>query len=197
MERRRFLARAAALAAATLAAAPRRPAAQDTSGADRLRMPGAVQQRTAVTDAQNDETVKAIERRLKCTCGCNLDIFTCRTTDFTCGVSPELHKEVVALLEAGNTPDQVVAAFVAKYGEEVLMAPKPEGFNLAGYLVPGLVVLAAGGLLAAVLTRRHRMAAAAAAAAPPPASAPGEPGIPGVSRQEMDRLEQALQEVDR
>jgi len=195
MDRRRFLGRAAALAAAGLVAAPRRPGAQE-AGADRLRMPGAVQQRTTVTDAQNDETVKAIERRLKCTCGCNLDIFTCRTTDFTCGVSPELHKEVVALLEAGNTPDQVVAAFVAKYGEEVLMAPKPEGFNLAGYLVPGLVVLAAGGLLAAVLTRRHRMAAAAARSAGP-AAGPGPAGIPGVSREEMDRLEQALQEVDR
>src|SRR4051794_31625669 len=50
---------------------------------------------TRATD--NDEAIKQIEQRLHCTCGCNLDIYTCRTTDFTCTYSPELHKEVVAL----------------------------------------------------------------------------------------------------
>ncbi len=191
MDRRAWLARIGTLAVAGVAVRPVRSGGQE--GADPLRMPGAVQQRTTVTDAQNDETVKAIERRLKCTCGCNLDIFTCRTTDFTCGVSPELHKEVVALLEAGNSPDEVVAAFVANYGEEVLMAPKPEGFNIAGYIVPGLVLTLAGGALAAVLMRRHRMAVAQA----PVLSAAGPTMPPGASAEEMARLEQALQEVDR
>lgn len=191
MDRRAWLARIGTLAVVGVAVRPVRSGGQE--GADPLRMPGAVQQRTTVTDAQNDETVKAIERRLKCTCGCNLDIFTCRTTDFTCGVSPELHKEVVALLEAGNSPDEVVAAFVANYGEEVLMAPKPEGFNIAGYIVPGLVLTLAGGALAAVLMRRHRMAVAQA----PVPSAAGPTMPPGASVEEMARLEQALQEVDR
>ncbi len=191
MDRRAWLTRISALAAAGIAARPDHSAGQE--GADPLRMPGAVQQRTAVAESQNDETVKAIEHRLKCTCGCNLDIFTCRTTDFTCGTSPELHKEVVALLESGNTPDQVVAAFVAKYGEEVLMAPKAEGFNIAGYIVPGLVLTLAGGALAAVLMRRHRMAVAQA----PVPSAAGPTMPAGASAEEMARLEQALQEVDR
>jgi cytochrome c-type biogenesis protein CcmH len=192
MDRRAFFLRAGALGAAALLAAPAR--AQDPD-ADRLRMPGAVQRRTTVTDAQNDETVKAIERRMKCTCGCNLDIFACRTTDFTCGTSPELHKEVVALLEAGNTPDEVVAAFVAKYGEEVLMAPIPEGFNLTGYLLPGAALLVAGGILTAVLVRRHRMARVA----DPAGAAAGGAAVPlaGVSADELARLEEALQEVER
>lgn len=193
MHRRQFLNRVTILAAGGLVAAPRRPGAQDPD-ADPLRMPGAVQQRTVVTDAQNDPVVKGIEQRLKCTCGCNLDIYVCRTTDFTCGISPEMHKEVVALMEAGNTPDQVVAAFVEKYGEEVLMAPKPEGFNLAGYLVPGAVLLTASGLLAALLLRRHRVAAATAGM---PAGAPDGPAAIGATGDELARLEQALQEVDR
>lgn len=192
MDRRGFFLRAGALGAAAFAAAPAR--AQDPD-ADRLRMPGAVQRRTTVTDAQNDETVKAIERRMKCTCGCNLDIFTCRTTDFTCGTSPELHKEVVALLEAGNTPDEVVAAFVAKYGEEVLMAPVPEGFNLTGYLLPGAALLVAGSILTMVLLRRHRMVQVADSAG----VAAGGAAVPlaGVSADELARLEAALQEVER
>lgn len=195
MRRREWLGRigAAALGGVALGARP----TNGQEGADRLRMPGAVQQRSVVTDAQNDETVKAIEHRLKCTCGCNLDVFTCRTTDFTCGTSPEMHKEVVASLAAGNTPDQVVAEFVAKYGEEVLMAPKPEGFNIAGYIVPGLVLTLAGGILAAVLVRRHRVAAVAHAP-PGVADGPVAGGAPvGASDAELARLEQALQEVDR
>jgi len=194
MDRRAWLTRIGVLAAAGIATRPDRLVGQE--GADPLRMPGAVQQRTAVAASQNDETVKAIEHRLKCTCGCNLDIFTCRTTDFTCGTSPELHKEVVALLESGNTPDQVVAAFVAKYGEEVLMAPKAEGFNIAGYIVPGLVLTLAGAGLAAVLMRRHRVAAQAPALAA--SQAGGAVAIPGgASAEELARLEQALMDVDR
>lgn len=194
MNRRAFLVRAGAAGAA--AALAGRATAQQPE-ADPLRMPGAVQRRQSVTDWQNDETVKGIERQLKCTCGCNLDIFTCRTTDFTCGTSPELHKEVVALLEAGNDPEQVVAAFVAKYGEEVLMAPVAEGFNWAGYLLPGAVLLASGSILTAVLMRRHRLAAATAPASAAGASADAPVAIPGVSAADLARLEAELQEVDR
>lgn len=194
MDRRAVLRSAGMLGAALFA--PRALRTQQPD-ADRLRMPGAVQRRAVVTEAQNDETVKTIERRLKCTCGCNLDIFTCRTTDFTCELSPALHREVVALLEAGNSPDEVVAAFVAKYGEEVLMAPVPEGFNLAGYLVPGAALLVAGGVLVAVIRRRHRVAQAAAA----PAGGMGTSDLPaspaGLSTEELAKLEEALQEVDR
>lgn len=193
MKRRQFMSRVAGLTLVGVAARPAVPGAQD-NGADRLRMPGAVQQRAVVTDAQNDPTVIGIERRLKCTCGCNLDVFVCRTTDFTCGLSPEMHKEVVALLEAGNTPDQVVAAFVAKHGETVLMAPKPEGFNLAGYLVPGLALLTAGGILVAVLRRRQQVAEAAARH---PAAPEAGVALTGVSAAEMARLEEALEEVER
>ena len=51
------------------------------------------------------------------------------------------------LLREGKTSEAVIAAFVDKYGEKILMAPKPEGFNLAGYVVPGAAILAG---------RRHR-----------------------------------------
>jgi len=195
MERRQFFSRVAGIAVVGLAARPARPGAQE-AGADRLRMPGAVQQRAVVTDAQNDPVVIGIERRLKCTCGCNLDIFICRTTDFSCTFSPGLHRELVALLEAGNTPDEVVAAFVAKYGEATLMAPKPEGFNLTGYFVPGLALLTAGGILAAVLLRRHRLAESNV----PPVADRHAATLPLEARAsdaELARLEQALEEVER
>jgi cytochrome c-type biogenesis protein CcmH/NrfF len=134
--------------------------------ADRLPQPSAAgQPRAPVGSGENDPAVQALERRLKCTCGCNLDIYTCRTTDFTCTYSPQLHAEVLALRDGGADPDQIVEAFVAKYGEQILMAPPPAGFNLAGYLVPGLALLVGGGLLAAVLLRRARSGESATAPA--------------------------------
>ena len=161
------------------------PARPDSS--DRLYDPSMVQARGSATAADNDAVVKALERRLKCTCGCNLDIYTCRTTDFTCTYSPALHQEVLALRRDRKQPDDIVAAFVAKYGEQILMAPKPEGFNLAGYLVPGAVVLTAGALLAAVLLRRSRLMRN-----PAPAAAAGAPA----SAADDDRLRRALAEVE-
>jgi cytochrome c-type biogenesis protein CcmH/NrfF len=176
--------------AATTLRAPSRGAAQDTArpdSSDRLYDPSMVQARSAATAADNDAVIKGIERRLKCTCGCNLDIYTCRTTDFTCTYSPALHQEVLELRREAKDPDAIVAAFVAKYGEQVLMAPKPEGFNLAGYLLPGAAVLTAGALLVGVLWRRSRRRVASAPADSAPALS--------VSPADEDRLRRALADV--
>jgi len=110
-----------------------------------LRDPYAVGRPRDVTRIEDyDERIKAIEHRLACNCGCTLDVFTCRTTDFSCTYSPRLHREVLALRSQGKTAQEVLDAFVAKYGEKALMAPKPKGFNLAGYLVPGVAIASVG-----------------------------------------------------
>jgi cytochrome c-type biogenesis protein CcmH len=120
----------------------------------------------------SDPGVQALEKRLKCTCGCGLDVYTCRTTDFTCTTSPAMHREVLGLLQDGKTPDDVVAAFVARYGQEILMAPPKRGFNLAAYFVPSIVIVAAGAVLFVVLRRWTRAAAVAAPAAATSGAAP-------------------------
>jgi cytochrome c-type biogenesis protein CcmH len=132
---------------------------QQGGEADRLRDPRtAGNSRAPVGTLDNDEVVKGIERKLKCTCGCNLDIFTCRTTDFTCQFSPALHKDVMSLRAEGKSPEEVITAFVSKHGEQILMAPPPKGFNLAGYLVPGIAILATGAAISAVIMRRRMLA---------------------------------------
>lgn len=136
--------------------------------------------------------IQGIEQRLACNCGCTLDVFTCRTTDFSCTYSPALHREVLALKRDGLTAQQVLDAFVAKYGEKALMAPKPRGFmNLTGYLLPSAVILAAGAALMAVIARRRVAMSGGAASSPesspPPVSATAE---------ELEGLKRALSEVD-
>lgn len=138
---------------------------------------------------ENDPVVVGIEHRLRCTCGCGLDVYTCRTTDFVCTVSPRMHREVLALQDQGKNAQQIVDAFVARYGEVVLMAPKPEGFNLAGYLVPGSLLLLAGAALTFYLRRRAQVAAVEGTVRTD-TTVRAELGTP----EELARLEHALRE---
>jgi cytochrome c-type biogenesis protein CcmH len=147
--------------------------------------------RERATDADNDEAVKAIERQLKCSCGCNLDIFTCRTTDFTCETSPRLHRQVLGLYQAGFADSQIIQQFVDQYGEQALMAPRPEGFTIAGYVFPGIAILTAATILALYLTRRRAVALAEAPLAPPLAMPPVE-----ATADELEQLERAVRRDD-
>lgn len=157
-----------------------------------LRDPAAVgRPRVPATPGENAAEIQAIETRLACNCGCTLDVFTCRTTDFSCTYSPALHREVLALRKEGLTAQQVLDAFVAKYGEKALMAPKPKGVvNLAGYLLPSAVILTVGaGLVAFVARRKAAMAATAGLAT-------GQTVLPvSASAEELEGLKQALDEV--
>lgn len=155
-----------------------------------LHDPSAVGRPRRPTDPEeNAAEIQAIELRLACNCGCTLDVFTCRTTDFSCTYSPRLHREVLALRSQGKTAQEVLDAFVAKYGEKALMAPKPKGFNLAGYLVPGVAIASVGAALVMLIGRRRKVAAAADGAPPPAAAVEASP-------EELERLRQALAEVE-
>ncbi len=128
---------------------------QRDSAVGRLPSPGmAGQPRRPIGDYENDPFVVGIEERLRCTCGCNLDVYTCRTTDFTCQTSPALHHQVVSLVEQGKTAQEVIDEFVAQYGELVLMAPRKEGFNLVGYVLPGMAIMSVGAAMLWILVRR-------------------------------------------
>jgi len=157
-----------------------------------LRDPAAAGRPRQPTRSVDDNAeIQAIEQRLACSCGCTLDIFTCRTTDFTCTYSPQLHTEVVALHQSGKTAREILDAFVLKYGEKALMAPKPAGFNLMGYLVPGAAIATAGAALLLLLGRRKAAVARAGGAAPA-----AEPPASNASPEELERLRRALAEVD-
>jgi len=177
--------------AGSLGAQTAAPSPQEEAG--RLYNPGAVQERAPTVDLDNDEYIKELEKGLRCTCGCNLDIYTCRTTDFSCATSPALHREILALHNDGKTAQEIMDDFVARYGDEVLMSPKPEGFNLAGYLVPGIVMLVAGLLLTAHLLRRRR----GGVVVPVVGASSGEPP-PGIdaSPEELERLRQEVLRED-
>jgi cytochrome c-type biogenesis protein CcmH len=143
-----------------------------------------------VTKYENDPFVVDIEGKIRCTCGCNLSVYTCRTTDFTCTTSPAMHQRVIELVEQGKSAPQILDAFVAQYGESVLMAPPREGFNILGYVVPGILITLVGGTLAWIMVRKTRVRlaeAGGARAAEPDSSLP--PDQAAKLRAEMEKLE--------
>jgi cytochrome c-type biogenesis protein CcmH len=115
--------------------------------------PGA---QASMTDAQRDD----LEHQIHCQCGCNLDVYTCRTTDFSCSVSPAMHADVMSLVAGGHGAQEILNAFRAAYGEKVLMAPLRSGFNLVGYTMP-FIALGTGAVIVAALLKRWKSRAPA------------------------------------
>ncbi len=176
--RRGFIAVAAAGVGAVIQDTVKAGPVYDPQRAGRAQLP--------ITAADNDPGIQAVEKKLRCTCGCGLDIYTCRTTDFTCTYSPALHKDVLRLAGQGKTAQQIVDEFVRQYGEAALMAPPKRGFNLAGYFVPSIVIVIAGAFLVRAIRRWTREAQAAA----PPAGGPPLP--PDATPAELERLRREL-----
>jgi len=114
-----------------------------------VKLPAKAGARPSMTDAQRDD----LEHQIKCQCGCPLDVYTCRTTDFSCSVSPAMHADVMGLVDAGDAAKEILAAFQKVYGERVLMSPVKKGFNWLGYVTPS-IALATGAIVVFVLIRR-------------------------------------------
>ena len=200
MKRRDFLVRLAAggvavFAAGELSAQDAAPPQGATSNlfdmnqeaARRVVRPPKPGAKASMTDDQRD----ALEHQLRCQCGCTLDVYTCRTTDFSCQVSPAMHRDVMALVEGGYPAQEIIDAFVDTYGERVLMAPKKEGFNWAGYIVP-FAALGGGAVAVAAVLKGMQRRSAPVAAVRGPAAVPQGTG----SADELARLEAAIRRDD-
>lgn len=131
--------------------------AMDQSAARPVRLPPKPNATPQLTAEERD----ALERRIHCQCGCTLDVYTCRTTDFSCQVSPAMHRDVMELVRGGYSAQEIIDAFVDVYGQRALMAPPKSGFNLVAWLAPGTAVAIGAGALLVVLRRWRRASATA------------------------------------
>jgi cytochrome c-type biogenesis protein CcmH len=167
---------------------------RETQGRDsvgRLSVPQAVQDHAVTTAREDDSLVQAIEHGIHCTCGCNLDVFTCRTTDFTCATSPAMHRAVMAKLDSNMTAAQIVASFEAQYGQSILMQPPKRGFNWTAYVTP-FVALGLGALLLGAWMRHWVRARPKDGAAGAAAETPVQPSAPD----ELERLKRELEKFE-
>ena len=184
------------LAAATLV--PRLRAQAPAQGAANIEMPQTAYKAVSLPKKAGAKPLvsqlerDALERGLKCACPCKLDVFTCRTTDFQCGISPAMHSDVVRLVDGGYSADEIVAAFTTVYGERVLMAPVKEGFNIAGYVVPFITLGIGGTMLVAMLRRWKRETETMTPAVVTKSVLPISGTLPAATEDELRRLEAAV-----
>ena len=96
----------------------------------------------------SEETVHEIGVQLRCVVCQSLSV-----ADSPSETANQMRGIIRERLAAGDSPEQVKAYFVEKYGLWILLAPPRQGFNLLVWVVP-FVALGAGLVLVLLLVRR-------------------------------------------
>jgi cytochrome c-type biogenesis protein CcmH len=108
-----------------------------------------------------EDTVHQVAAALRCVVCQNLSV-----ADSPSEMARQMRDLIRERLAAGETPEQIRAYFVARYGEWVLLAPPARGFNLVLWLAP-FAALAAGFGVVVSLARRSGRRPAGPEPAPP------------------------------
>ena len=96
----------------------------------------------------SEETVHEVAAQLRCV--------VCQSVSVADSPSETAHQMRAIIRErlaAGESPEQVREYFVARYGEWILLSPRPSGFNLLVWGFP-IAAIAVGLIVVALLLRR-------------------------------------------
>lgn len=94
---------------------------------------------SALTDpaeAELDAQAAEVAGQLRCLVCRNQSVL-----ESNASLSREMQSLIRERLAAGETPDEVKAYFVSRYGEFVLLQPEARGINLLVYALPGAALL--------------------------------------------------------
>ncbi len=123
---------------------------------------------SGATGAASEEEVQHVATQLRCPVCQNLSV-----ADSPSEMAKEMRGLIRDRLERGETREEVMAYFVSKYGEWILLSPRPSGFNLIVWILPFAAVLAGAVAIFAVVrhwnARARVRAAGMAAPSPDPA----------------------------
>jgi cytochrome c-type biogenesis protein CcmH/NrfF len=109
-----------------------------------------------------------LSHQLMCTCGCSQLLGECDHVG--CPARGQEMADLEQQIAAGQTNQQIMAWFSAKYGATVLAAPPKRGFDLLAWIAPFAVFGAA--LLGTILLIRHWASLPGGRMAPVAASSP-------------------------
>lgn len=105
--------------------------------------PAAPERQTAeLSEAELDRLTAEVADRLRCPVCRNQSILESPSE-----LAREMQGVIRERLAAGESPEEVKAYFVSRYGEWVLLRPEPRGATLLVYVLPALAFLVGGGLL--------------------------------------------------
>jgi len=137
--------------------------------------------------------LKEVSEDLVCQCGCNMVLYSCSMQN--CGSATPMREEIETKIAGGANKEAILASFVERVGLKVLAAPPAEGFNLAAWVLP-IVVLVAGGVVALRVLQSWRAKAATAPSAAAPVAFPTAPPISPMSEEQRRRIESELQDFE-
>jgi cytochrome c-type biogenesis protein CcmH len=112
----------------------------------------------AAAASVDEKTVHDIAAQLRCVVCQSLSV-----ADSPSETANQMRGVIRERLAAGDTPEQVIAYFVDKYGQWILLAPTREGFNILVWAAP-FAALAVGLVVVAITLGRWRRRAAAVSA---------------------------------
>jgi cytochrome c-type biogenesis protein CcmH len=120
-------------------------------------------------DDDETPTLAELEKRYVCpTCETTLEVSNS-------AIAARMRAFIRERIAAGDSVDEIDAALVDNFGEEVLAAPPRKGFNLLAWILPLLLGAVAVAALAVALVRWSRSRPDPAAAGP--ASSNGRPEL--------------------
>lgn len=100
------------------------------------------QQAAPRDEAELEKLTSAVASQLRCPVCQGMSV-----EDSPTELARDMRAVVREQLASGKSPEEVKAYFVSKYGEWILLEPKPRGLNLAIYLLPVVVLGAGAGLI--------------------------------------------------
>ena len=127
------------------------------------------------------QKIKEVSKTLRCAVCQSESVWESNAT-----LAIQMRDIVRERLIAGETPDQIRAYFVSRYGDYIILKPRVRGMNLVIWIGPFLL-LAAGGFFLYRTLRRW--------VAHPPAAAEPELLTP-ISESERKRIEEELRSLD-
>jgi cytochrome c-type biogenesis protein CcmH len=136
---------------------------------------------SALTGADLEREARALEAMIIAPC-----CFSQQVSVHQSPAADEVRKDVRLRLAAGETREQILNAYVSRYGKRILAEPPAEGFDLALYLLPPLMLL---GSAAVVVWLVRRFSGRAVAGATEPARL-----VPGGDYDE--KLDDELRDLD-
>jgi cytochrome c-type biogenesis protein CcmH len=144
-------------------------------------------QEEGMSAAEVDQLSAEVAAQLRCPVCRNQSVL-----ESSSGLAREMQSVIRDRLASGETPEEVRAYFVGRYGDWILLKPEPKGINLLVYLLPAAALLFGGVLL----YYRIRRWTGAAAPGPEASLAPEVPDADPAPTEEARAAEPTSPDAD-